>query len=306
MSARASSGPTPSIASPIGPGPVLVGVDHRPPAEAAVAVAAELAAHLGRELVIATVYEGGGWLNRSDGPAEADRRAAAEERLWRSRAVAAPYGPELRLRAHRDGAPPTGLREIAAEEQPSLLVLGTSHRRERTAGGTPQSLLADCTCPVLVVPPGAAPPAGRPVAVGCAGSPGADAALAVAAAVAAPLGSPLLIWHAHIESRRAGEPGPAEMRDPLHSAGARILDRARTKAPDGLPVATENLVGAPAGRLAERAREVGAGLLVVGARGYGGGSGLGRTADLLALDPPCPLMVVPQVCRSGAVGAATR
>src|SRR4051794_27014168 len=142
-STQASPHESPFRGSPIGPGPMLVGVDDRPPAAAAVRVAAELAALLGRELVIATVYEGGGWLHRSDRPREADRRAAAEERLSRFRAVAATYGPELRLRAHRDGSPPTGLREIVAEERPSLVVLGTSHPRERAAGGTPQRLLAD-------------------------------------------------------------------------------------------------------------------------------------------------------------------
>src|SRR4051812_32653579 len=59
---------------PLRPGPVLVGVDDRPPAEAAVAAGAELAAHLGRELVLATIYEGHGHLHRARNALEADRR----------------------------------------------------------------------------------------------------------------------------------------------------------------------------------------------------------------------------------------
>lgn len=282
----------------LGPGPVLVGVDDRPPAEAAVAVGAELATRLGRELVLATIYEGHGWRPRARGADEADRRATADALLSHMGDLALSHGAQGRLRSHADGSPPTGLRELVADEHPSLLILGSSHRRELlrlVAEGTPQRLLSDGFCPVVVVPrlPSGRRLAGRPVVVGCDGSPCADTAQATAAAVAAALDSPLFLWHAHVADRPPGAPGGQEFGDPLHAAGARILDRARRRVPEGLEVMSENLVGPPASVLGERARAAHVGLLVVGARGYSCGFRLGRMAERLALDPSCPLMVAP-------------
>ena len=277
---------------------MLVGVDDQPPAEAAVVVGAELAVHLGRKLVLAAIYEGHGWLHRAHGAAEADRRTAAEARLARVAGLAAERGGEPRLRAHADGSPPTGLRELIADERPSLLILGTSRRRKLlrlVAEGTPQRLLGDGACPVVIVPraPGGHELAGRPVAVGCDGSPCADVAQAAAATLAAALGSPLVLMHAHVADGPPGDPAWREFDEALHAAGQRVLDRARRRVPEGVEVVTENLIGPPATVIGQHAREAGAGLLVVGARGYGGGSLLGRTAERLALDPACPLMVVP-------------
>jgi nucleotide-binding universal stress UspA family protein len=135
--------------------------------------------------------------------------------------------------------------------------------------------------------------------VGCDGSRCADVAQAAAGTVAAALGSPLVLMHAHVAGCEPGDRSWRDFDEALHAAGRRVLDRARQRAPEEVETAPENLVGSPATVLGQRARAAGAGLLVVGARGCGG-SLPGRTVERLALDPACPLMVVPPLPRPGA------
>jgi nucleotide-binding universal stress UspA family protein len=160
-------------------------------------------------------------------------------------------------------------------------------------------------CPVVVVRGDGTtvPGPDRPVVVGIDGSPAAAAALRFGARTAAETSAPLVLvgaWHPP-----AGDTWEAAYwvtMTPGEGAGAAaeratqdVLDRARDVARDahpGLEVRTE-AIGGSAGRVLADASK-GAGLVVVGARGRGGFSGLllGSVSHAVIHRATCPVAVV--------------
>lgn len=177
---------------------------------------------------------------------------------------------------------------VEAAREAALLVVGTRGHGELAGallGSVAFSVSAHAPCPVIVVRGDSTTRPGpeRPVLVGVDGSPAAEAALTFAADTAQALNAPLVIaavwqvdasqtWEAAYWTSVAPDRTPAEA---ARSAAQEVVEQAARTAQQhrpGLATRTEVLSG-PVGRaLADHA--AGAGLLVVGARGRGGFTGL--------------------------------
>jgi len=137
---------------------------------------------------------------------------------------------------------------------------------------------------------GAAEPTQGRVVVGIDGSPGADLALAHAAAEAARLGDVLEVHAAYGSGYAYLTPSEAvESLKPLLDGAS---SRAHQVAPE-VPVVTVSHDGSPAEALIEASD--GADLLVVGSRGRGGFVGLllGSVSQQCVTHAHCPVTVVP-------------
>ena len=168
------------------------------------------------------------------------------------------------------------------------------------AGAVAMTLLNRATCPIAVVrgtAPQIPPPRGGPVVVGVDGSSAGAAALALAADLAAALGSRLVAVHAWtdivVESdgsgRRSHEDEPV-----LAARAATLLDTELAQIAlthPGLPVERSVVADTPLRALLAAAD--GARLLVVGHRGAVAGPGrrLGSTSLALVEFVPCPVVV---------------
>jgi nucleotide-binding universal stress UspA family protein len=158
-------------------------------------------------------------------------------------------------------------------------------------------------CPVVVMR-GDAGGAGAPVLVGVDGSPGARSAARVAFEearvravdlVVVLAWPPARVWHK--AAAAAGVPLGTSGFDPLAVSLAGTVE----DFPD-VKMSTEVRHGpTPPELLANRAAEIGAGLLVVGSRGVGGFRGLlmGSTSRALVDHAPCPVMIVPKPATQG-------
>lgn len=177
-----------------------------------------------------------------------------------------------------------GLHEFAEAEDPSMLVLGSSHLDElgrRLLGGSAEVVLNGAPCPVAVAPPGfrerdALSP--RAIEVAFDGSPPSQAALEVAVDLARPEEIPMRLVVV------ASEEESEEMQRLLEDTAA------------SLPVGAEPIVriGDPVTELlADSERH--AGLLVTGSRGRGALRRvmLGSVSMELIRRAECPVVVVP-------------
>lgn len=184
----------------------------------------------------------------------------------------------------------------------SLLVVGS-----RGLGGVSGLLLGSVAvglvshahCPVVIVrgeenDPAAADP-NAPVVVGIDGSPMSSAALAYAYEYAATHAVPLVAVHAWAVGSFDPTIAPLvdieEMRQDAERLAAENLAGWREKYPD-VEVRRVVVPDRPARALLEESKQ--AGLLVVGARGRGGMTGLllGSTSQALIHRAPCPVAVV--------------
>jgi nucleotide-binding universal stress UspA family protein len=145
------------------------------------------------------------------------------------------------------------------------------------------------------------------IVCGVDGSPGSDAALAVAAQLAGRLGrrlvmvhvaEPVLTPYAHAAPFGGMSPAGAlaveEQTAGQREAGAHLLDRAAGAA--GIEDAEQRVaIGAAAERLAEIADEEEAELIVVGSRGRGAlkAAFLGSVSSALVGIAGCPVLIVP-------------
>ncbi|GAB1516139.1 universal stress protein [Actinophytocola sp. KF-1] len=147
-------------------------------------------------------------------------------------------------------------------------------------------------------------PGRRPVVVGYNGRPHAREALAWAAAEAGRRDVPLLVVYAANFPGMTLGPGPGLLDpspgalDAVKEVTAQGVTEALTRQP-GLRVAGVTEVTSPAHALLEAA--AGAGLLVIGTRGFGRvlGALLGSVAFTVAARAPCPVIVVKTGPRSG-------
>jgi nucleotide-binding universal stress UspA family protein len=148
---------------------ILCGVDGSPDADAAVTVAARMAATLGARLVLVHVAEPvvvpyshaapfGGLSAAGPWAAEEQRVAQKEDGFRLLEQVADSAGlRDVDLRVEL-GMPAERLAELADDENAELIVVGSRGRgafRAAFPGSVSTSVLGLATCPVLVVPPGA-------------------------------------------------------------------------------------------------------------------------------------------------------
>lgn len=292
------------------PGAVVVGYDGSAHAGAAVDWAAAEAGrrHLPLHVLYAADYPGlvpgpvGGspWL-----PERAVE--AAEEVTAEGVARARKTAPEVQTTwATMVGSASGTL--VDASARASLVVVGTRGHGQLAGsllGSVAFAVSAHARCPVVVVRGDGATSPGpdRPVVVGVDGSPAAAAALDYAADVAARSSAPLVVlaaWQmAAAETWEAAywtsvEPG-SEPGEAARRAAVDVVDGAAARARDrhaGLQTRTE-VVDGPAGRALSGASS-GAGLLVVGARGRGGFTGLllGSVSHAVIHGSSCPVAVV--------------
>jgi nucleotide-binding universal stress UspA family protein len=254
----------------------------------------------------------------SDSARDAATWAADLAAIWRGPLHLLTVGPafgrlaELRDAALRAGAHPVVAETAAGEvvdviadraRGARMLVLGSYGEGAWSgmlAGAAALALVTRVECPIAVVrgtAPQIPPPRGGPVVVGVDGSPAGRAALALAADLAASLGSRLVAVHAWTDivfdgdgaAHRSPEAGPV-----LAARAAALLDTELaeiTLARPDLPV--ERTVVADTPLRALLAAADGARLLVVGHRGVVAGPArrLGSTSLALVEFVPCPVVV---------------
>ncbi|HVL31294.1 MAG TPA: universal stress protein [Solirubrobacteraceae bacterium] len=310
--------PTSSRDAGAGRGAAIVcGVEQSEACRQAVAVASELAERLGAPLVLVNVRAA---------PAELPSRMAAQAAVAREHAVAAgrrtvvdvvaplAADPSRRRALERAearvefGAPAARLAAIADELAAELIVVGARGRGRAGSlvlGSVSQSLAAEPSRPVLVVPPeaslelaGSAPGGTRPsIVCGVDGSDAATRTARVAARLASALGLRLVLVHVE-EGGERRPPGTIEFDTLLDAATrprVRMLQRsADAAAREGADVQLCLAAGSPAAALEDVAvREAGA-LIAVGTRGHGAlrALALGSVSRSLAAGAPVPVLVV--------------
>ena len=274
--------------------PIVVGVDGSDSARDAAAWAADLAAIWGAPLHLLTV---------GPAPARLEEWRDAAERAGAHAIVESVAGDVVdAIAAHARAA--------------RMLVLGSYGEGAWSgmlAGTVAVRLVARVACPVAVVrgtSPQIPPPRGGPVVVGVDGSPAGRVAVALAADLAASLGSRLVAVHAWNDvvfgidgsARRSHEAGPV-----LAARAAAVLETALAETVLAHPdLEVERSVVTDTPLRALLAATSGARLLVVGHRGVvpGPGRELGSTSLALVEFVPCPVVVagpaaeVPAVPRS--------
>ena len=144
---------------------IVCGVDGSPDSQAALRVAADMAARLGLRLIMANVVEPshapyagaaslGGAMSQPQFPTTDDQEAVAKGLLTR---LSAATGLEQADRRIVIGYPAERLADLADEEGAELIVVGSRGRGAFKAaflGSVSSSLIGVARCPVLVVPPG--------------------------------------------------------------------------------------------------------------------------------------------------------
>lgn len=184
------------------------------------------------------------------------------------------------------------LERVAFKSHASLLVLGSSHHRAPgriVPGSVALHLIKGSPCPVAVAPVGYAHERAAAISrlgVAYDATPGADAALLVAASVAARLGIPLHVYHAVARDQDLSQLGS--------SAGA-ILERALQQLPASVQPVARAVAGDPAGAIVAASREDDVGLLFAGSRGHGPlREGLfGGVCRGLLESAACPVVLTP-------------
>ncbi|MFD2080907.1 Nucleotide-binding universal stress protein, UspA family [Actinopolymorpha cephalotaxi] len=237
-------------------------------------------------------------------------------------------GPEGGLRAHadslveeavrtaRDAAPDIEIATTVETDFPlpllvdlsgdaTYVVVGTAGRgsvADALAGSLTIELSARSQAPVVVVRGTLSPErADNLVVVGVDGSPLGAVAVEAAVQEAARRHARLLAVHV-VRQGRGARSGAADT-----AAGLRLLEESlagwRHKYPD-LPIEERVLMGHAAGHLIELSAS--AGLVVVGARGRGGFTGmlLGSVSQALLHQAQCPVVVLTRECRASTTAAA--
>jgi nucleotide-binding universal stress UspA family protein len=288
---------------------VVVGVDGSPSSQAAIAWALEDARlrHAGVEVVYSwqlpsLAYSAAGFVAPSHDEIEAEGHAILDKALGE---LPATTDVPVQLRVC-EGAPAETLREVAAEPDVSLVVVG-SHGHgavmELLLGSVSHALTHHCTTPLVIIHQPAegrpAPTRERWIVVGVNGSPEGDTALQWAAKEARMRGAKLRVVVAWSESK-AVFPTKFPLGGPLgvslHTAAQDVADRAvdRLDAPD-LHIERTVVQGRPTAVLTEMACS--AELLVVGRRGLGHTHEVlhGSVSHACAHRSPVAVAVIPHI-----------
>jgi nucleotide-binding universal stress UspA family protein len=267
-------------------GQVLVAVDGSPSGLAAVAVAAEAARLRGARLDVVHAVA-----------ASMLPRHSSTDPLPGALAQARTAGaPAVRALARTGPVVPV-IAELARDCE--LVVVGSrGHGKVTDAvlGSVALGLIAACSCPVVVVRPGAQRlRRGGPVVAAVAGDDTDDAVLEFAFAEAQRRGVPLVAAHARTRSifdaRQLVMAAIAPALDREDEIGG-LLEDWSSRYP-GIEVQVNSRVGRPGPALLEAAR--GAGLIVLGSRGRGARSGLvlGSVSQAVLHGAHSPVAVIP-------------
>jgi nucleotide-binding universal stress UspA family protein len=281
-------------------GCVVVGVDGSASATRAAEVAGDLAVRHGLPLQVVHVFS---WpalyppLLPPSFAVETDPRAVSHELVDAAAAPVAAKHPGLAIQARVvDGYAPAAL--VDASRKAAFLVVGHRGRggfAELLTGSVGVHVTTHARCPVLVVRGEAGTP-DAPIVVGVDGSAPAISAARVAFAEARARGCHLVVARVLPAARSwpsadGNAPPQGENADP-EQAG---IDGIVEEYPDVKLRREIRHSHSPAHALATLADDLGAGLIVVGARGLGGFRSLlmGGTSRALVDHSPCPLLVVP-------------
>ena len=284
---------------------IIVGVDESDRSKDAVALASQLARGSGAELVLVCAYP------YDDVPARG--MATGYRRYLRQDAVAAIERaqekvadlPPLTPRTIAELSPAKGIETVAASENASLIVIGSSHRGvvgRVLAGTTAERLLHGSPCPVAVAPNGFRDQQDlviRTVGVAYDRSPESKAALSAATAVSRSLGARLRVIDV-LDALWIGTPalmsGPGYIMPPeeLEKRARKGLAEMVAELPDDVLAEPVLRVGDPGHELAAETENVD--LMIVGSRGYGPHRAvlLGSVSGRLVRDAACPVVVVPR------------
>ena len=281
---------------------VMVGVDGRPAARDAIALARLLATPDG-QLVFAHVHAGDLRPSRTSSlPFDAIQRDESELLLENERTASGAPAELASIAAPSVGR---GLHQLCEAHDADLLVVGSCDRGfggRVLMGNDTRAALNGAPCAVAVAPLGYAhhPDAISTIGVGYDGSPESGAALALARGLAARTDAAVRALQVvqMPTSPFAGFAADAwsdELEDILQSAHEQLA------ALDG--VESEAVLGLPGEELAAFGDRVD--VLVVGSRGYGPLRRLmfGSTATHLADHARCPLLVLPRAATTGPAGA---
>ena len=126
-------------------GSIICGIDDSEPAKGAVRVARALSATLGRRLVLVRVVEPGSPEQEIDAIAERLRQLTESEAFAETEAL---WLVDV-------GHPADRLVAAAADEEASMVVLGSHGPRASLLGSISAEVSRRAPCPVMVVPPGA-------------------------------------------------------------------------------------------------------------------------------------------------------
>jgi nucleotide-binding universal stress UspA family protein len=285
--------------------PVVVGVDGSPAALDAVEVAAREAALRGVGLRLVHAF---GWPSLHAppgaapwGPAAPGVRELLDGTLGRAEQRARAAAPRLELAREVVAGEPLTVLEIESRTA-ALVVIGSrglSAFGSLLLGSTAVHLAAHAHCPVLVVR-GRPDPAG-PVLLAVDGSPAARGAVAFACAEAALRGAELLALHAYTPRTEHPYVAPADPpfvtydenrpREEAEHVVAQALAGHRERYPH-VVVRHRTVRGRVRATLLEASSE--AQLVVVGARGHGGFTGLllGSVSQAVLHHAHCPVAVV--------------
>ena len=282
---------------------LVVGYDGSDGANAAAAFALWLAGKAGCEATLVHAGPAPEAAPSADVMAAGADQAVAYEREWRGRLEtlreygAAEAALDCRV-VHGNAA--GALIATAAETEADLILTGShgvGRARGALLGSVSSQLLSHAPCSVMVFPEaGPAEPAShaRTIVVGIDGSPGSRSALALAQALAAPLGATLVLVHAydpHIPLAVITTTGIARE---LRRYGGGLLREARAALADpGQAVEEELVEGRARDVLVDACERHGPALLVVGSRGLGGFKELmlGSTSRWVAGKAACPVVV---------------
>ncbi|WP_155056035.1 universal stress protein [Streptomyces blattellae] len=286
-------------------GPVVVGVDGSPSSLTAVEVAAREADVRGVGLRLVHAFS---WPSahlppggRPWGPSGAGLRELVDDTLAKAERRAREAAPRVECRREVVVGEPLMALEIESRTA-SLMVVGSrglSRFGSLLLGSTSGHLAAHAACPVLVVR-GRPDPAG-PVLLAVDGSPAARAAVEFAFEQASTHGRDLValhVWNTHTERAYDGPGDPPFVtydEDRLRDEEQRVLAEALGGLHDKYPdVAVDRRLVRGRVRHALIEASADAGLLVAGARGRGGFSGLllGSVSQAVLHHAHCPVAVV--------------
>ncbi len=280
---------------------VIVGVDGRPAARDAIALARLLAAPDGR-LVLAHIHAGDLRPSRTASlPFEAIHRDESHLLLESERTAS---GTDAELASAAAPSVGSGLHQLCEAHDADLLVVGSCARGfggRVLVGNDTRAALNGAPCAVAVAPLGFAhhPKAIGTIGVGYDGSPESEAALALARSLAARAGAvvqalQVVQMPTSPFARFAASAWNDELEDILQTAHQQLATL------NG--VQTEAVLGLAGEELAAFGDRVD--MLVVGSRGYGPLRRLmfGSTATHLAAHARCPLLVLPRAAVTGRDG----
>jgi nucleotide-binding universal stress UspA family protein len=283
-------------------GPILAGADGTDSGLDAVAFAARLAAAVADPLVVVCVAPEDARLVGVE--AEDDARRHADAILEAAGGVAGDLPTERRTIFST--SPARGLAELAEQEHPEAVVVGSTNRGaigRVVSGGTAERLLHGTGCPVAVAPRGYRRHRPEPLrAVGAAftDTPDGHEAVRVAADLAARAGLPLTVYSVvalHISWLRpeAVQPDVSVVPEEVRKLARDALDGVVAGLPGGVRASGELLFGDVVDELSMVA-ERGVDLLVCGSRGYGPVRRvlLGTVSSALVRQASVPTLVVPR------------